>query len=325
MPKLKIFESGDYPQGNISKTDVKTIFSKSYDNVNAIFAHSSKWKGGNKNPIRLGKFDNFELVESNNEVEVFANLELNEKGSQYRDDGIIKGISVEIDRNKLELGDIAILPIGVDPAVDGANISCEFEKVNENIYRFTTNLEFETLENMIANIDTMTIDEKMQLITKIKSTVPEEQKQAMKNLIYEYEKGDDEMSGTNEPVAKTSYSKEEFEQKLKEQKKAILEEVETQKEFEKVLGKAKEKVMPSLHPLLEYALKKASEEKSVILEFQNGDKVEKMSNFERFSKLVDTLQLPLHTESETERLEFGKEDTKELTAEERAAAYGWKK
>ena len=322
MPKVKIFQSGEYPQGNITKDDVKSIFSKDYKDTNAIFAHNSKWKGENKDPVQLGKFNDFEIVENGTGVEVFANLELNEKGSQYRDDGIVKGISVEIDKSKLELGDIAILPIGVDPAVEGANIPCEFEKVNENIYRFTTNLEFESVEDLLNGIESMSIEDKMKLISKVKSTVTEEQRQQVRNLIYEYEnnKGDGK-SMENKDV----YSKEEFEKQLKEQKDQIMKEVEAQKEFEKALEIGKSKIMPSLHPLIEYALKKASEEKETILEFQNGDKVEKMSNFERFNKIIENFKTPLHTKSELDGLEFGEESEKELTPEERAKLYGWNK
>ena len=74
--KIKVFKSGKYPQGEYDKEKVKNIFSKAKE-TDAIFLHTSLWAKDEK-PLNLGKFNNYEFKESNGEVEVFADLELNE-------------------------------------------------------------------------------------------------------------------------------------------------------------------------------------------------------------------------------------------------------
>ena len=91
--RVKVFSSGNYPQGDYPPERVKKIFGNATKS-NAIFIHTSKWKGNS--PPKVGEFSGFELVNNGNKVDVFANIELNEKGKVYHSDNIFKGISVEI-------------------------------------------------------------------------------------------------------------------------------------------------------------------------------------------------------------------------------------
>ena len=148
MKKIKVFESGNYPQGNFNKERVKSIFGNVKDKIVAIFSHTSKWKDANKEPLNIGNFFNFELKETDDKIEVLANVEFNELGEKYYQDGILKGVSVEI-TDKDILSKVAILPIGINPAVAGA----EFEEM--------TILEFEEVEELTREevIKTLTLEE----------------------------------------------------------------------------------------------------------------------------------------------------------------------
>ncbi|WP_064610398.1 hypothetical protein [Streptobacillus moniliformis] len=140
MPMIKVFESGNYSQGEFGIDRVKKIFSKTKDNIKAIFSHTSKWNG--KKPLELGEFKEFKVKEENGKAVVYGNVDFNEKGNEYYQDDILKGVSVEIDSNKNELKKIAVLPIGINPAVKGA----EFEKmdVNEVILEFEEEIKDNT-------------------------------------------------------------------------------------------------------------------------------------------------------------------------------------
>lgn len=129
--RIKIFKTGKYPQGEFSKERVKKIFSNVKDKVLGVFMHSSKTNG---KEIQLADFSKIELEEKESEVEVFAEIELNDAGKLMYEKGMFSGVSVEIPDDTLSK--IALLPIGIKPAVQGA----EFEK--ENIFYF----EFEDLK-----------------------------------------------------------------------------------------------------------------------------------------------------------------------------------
>ena len=131
--KIKVFKSGKYPQGEYDKEKVKNIFSKAKD-TEAIFLHTSLW-AKDETPLNLGKFSNYEFKESGNEVEVFADLELNETGKKFYHGKVLNGVSVELPND--ELTKIAILPNKVNPAVEGAEfqespIFMEFQEIKED-------------------------------------------------------------------------------------------------------------------------------------------------------------------------------------------------
>ena len=131
--KIKVFESGKYPQGEYDKERVKSIFSKAKE-TEAIFLHTSLWAKDEK-PLNLGKFNNYEFKESGNDVEVYADLDLNETGKKFYQGNVLNGVSVELPND--ELTKIAILPNKVNPAVDGAEfqespIFMEFQEIKED-------------------------------------------------------------------------------------------------------------------------------------------------------------------------------------------------
>lgn len=145
--KVKVFESGDYPQGKFSIERVKNIFSDVKDSIKGVFAHTSKWSEINKEPLEIASFKDFDIVEANNKATVYANIDFNEKGQSYYNDGSIKGISVEIDAND-KLNKIAVLPIGVTPAIKGA----EFQEDNAAIFEFEELIEEMTREEVLKSL-----------------------------------------------------------------------------------------------------------------------------------------------------------------------------
>ena len=118
--RIKIFETGMYPQGIYNRERVKKIFGNVKDNVKGIFSHSSKWTE-DKEAVELGNFNNIEIQDKGYKTEVYADVNFNEKGKGYYEDGILKGVSVEIPDDKLTK--VAILPLGVKPAITGAEFS----------------------------------------------------------------------------------------------------------------------------------------------------------------------------------------------------------
>jgi hypothetical protein len=127
--KIKIFESGKYPQGEFSTSRIKKIFGGIKKNVEAIYIHTSKWEKEGKAPVNVGEFGDFEVVEKNGDAVVYSEIEFNDKGKNYYNDGIFKGVSVEIPKDVLTK--IALLPVGVNPQIKGA----EFESI-ENYIEF---------------------------------------------------------------------------------------------------------------------------------------------------------------------------------------------
>jgi len=128
---VKVFESGKYPQGTFDINRVKKIFGDAKETL-LQFAHTSKIKEANKEAVLLGKMENFSISDDG---VVKADIEFNEKGTVYKKDGIINGLSVEIANNVLT--GIAALPIGVKPAVAGA------EFAEEDTFEVFEELEFE--------------------------------------------------------------------------------------------------------------------------------------------------------------------------------------
>jgi hypothetical protein len=117
IKKHKIFETGNYPQGDFPMGAVSEIFANTSEGVTGHFAHSSKYEG-DEAKLDLGTFSNFELDEAGI---ITADIDLNDKGTQYFEDGILSGVSVEIAGG--EISSVALLPKGVAPAIAGA----EFE------------------------------------------------------------------------------------------------------------------------------------------------------------------------------------------------------
>ena len=74
--RIKIFETGMYPQGIFNKERVKNIFGNIKDNVQGIFSHTSQWTE-DKEAVELGDFSNIEIVDKGHKSEVFGNIKTN--------------------------------------------------------------------------------------------------------------------------------------------------------------------------------------------------------------------------------------------------------
>ena len=133
--KIKVFENGQYPQGNFTAENVKKIFGNVTKPIKAIFSHTSKWN--DKEPVEVGTFNSFEVKEENGKVIAYGNVDFNENGTKYHKDGILKGVSVEVDKQKDELLRVAVLPVGINPQISGAEFQEEdmlvtsFEEITE--------------------------------------------------------------------------------------------------------------------------------------------------------------------------------------------------
>lgn len=179
--RIKVFESGTYLQGDFPKDRVKTIFTNIKDKVEGIFVHSSKWKNENKKPLNIGEFNNFEIKENGDKVEVFADINFNDKGIKYYEDGTLKGVSVEISNNILDK--IAVLPIGTNPAIKGAEFEqedtaflLEFKESEEDMTReeVIASLTKEELEQVKLNGYDISITEHVEPVIKTENEIREE-------------------------------------------------------------------------------------------------------------------------------------------------------
>lgn len=179
--KVKVFESGNYPQGEFNAEKVKNIFSKVVEPIKAIFSHTSKYKQGEA-PIEIGSFKDFTIEEKGEKAVVYGNIDFNEKGNNYYKDNILKGVSVEIDKDTDTLTKVAILPIGINPAVQGAEFQemiVEFEEVIEDSKDEPTPEEPKeiTIDEVIEKFgDEYNITKKEEVVVKTEEEIREEVK-----------------------------------------------------------------------------------------------------------------------------------------------------
>lgn len=143
--KIKIFEAGTWNGQEFSNEEVERIFG-GVESSDAVYMHTSNWQGEGKDPLKLGSFKGFEVLEEEGVKKVFALPEYNDKGIGYKEDGIFKGVSVELNDDNTELLRTALLPLSSNPAVEGAGYSTilEFEA-----------REFEEDEDKISTIKTL--------------------------------------------------------------------------------------------------------------------------------------------------------------------------
>lgn len=179
--KVKVFESGNYPQGEFNAEKVKNIFSKVVEPIKAIFSHTSKYKQGEA-PIEIGSFKDFTIEEKGEKAIVYGNIDFNEKGNNYYKDNILKGVSVEIDKDTDTLTKVAILPIGINPAVQGAEFQemiVEFKEVIEDSKNEPTPEEPKeiTIDEVIENFgNEYNITKKEKVVVKTEEEIREEVK-----------------------------------------------------------------------------------------------------------------------------------------------------
>lgn len=290
--RVKVFESGNYPQGEFSEERTKRVFENAGE-VPGIYIHSSKWENKGKNPLELGKFKNFSFEKTGENLAVYADVELNDKGQLYHDDGVFNGISVEIDTTKDSLGSIALLPLGVDPAVATAEFQAEEKKV---VYTGQYK-EFEvkggekvkvTKEEIKKALTEFSLGDRAEIINALVATVSDEERKGMRKLM-EWEKIQ---------AIQSIPEKELTEEELRKQ---IKEEMEFEAKEKELIELSKKKVVPVLQPVVEFAIKKAGEERTKVVEFSE---TEKISYFEKFKAEFEKMPDGANFESIVENMEF---------------------
>lgn len=294
--RVKVFESGNYPQGEFSETRTRKAFETAGE-IPAIYIHSSKWEDKGKSPLELGKFDNFSFEKTGENLTVFADIELNKKGETYHADGIFNGISVEIDQTNDSLSKIALLPLGVEPAVATAEFQAEEKKV---VYMGKYE-EFEvkggeevavTKDDIKKALTEFSLGDRAEIINALVATVSDEERKGMRKLM-EWEKV--------EAIQNTP----EKELTAEELRKQIKEEMEFEAKEKALIELSKKKVIPVLQPVVEFAIKKAGEERTKVIEFSE---TEKISYFEKLKKEFEAMPDGANFKSEMEKMEFGKEN-----------------
>lgn len=248
--KIKVFESGNYPQGEFNSERVKKIFGSITEPVQAIYAHTSKWDG--EEPVEIGNFSDFEIKEDGEKTHVYAKANLNEKGLGYYKDKILKGISVEIDKAKDTLLKVAGLPIGVKQAVTGAefeNITVEFEEI-----------EVETVEDQPK--EELTLDKFKEIFGDEYEIVPKKKEEEKKE-----------------------FSKDEVEEIKKQVRAEFEKDLQAEKSKNEFLEKYKDKLTPKIKEFMTEELITKIFRNEETLEF--GDK--SISIVEFMTKLVEEL------------------------------------
>lgn len=287
--RIKVFESGNYPQGDFNLDRVKKVFSSIENPVGGIFSHTSKWLNEKKSPVNVGEFSNFEIKGN----EVFADVEFNDKGSNYYNDGILKGVSVEIDKNTDKLLKIAVLPVGINPGVPTAEfqeeetgIIIEFEEVEQVGYKEIlaalaaldlTQLsatELETLSDAAYRLN----DDKYRI-----NKLTENGYTVVKTAEFSKEQLDEIAKGMNLQVV-------EFEEEVvlspAEMRKQIKSEIEFENKVAEKIEGMKKVIPPALQHVVEFAIKKAAESREEIVEFSETEKV---SEFEKITGDIEKM------------------------------------
>lgn len=270
--RVKVFESGSFPQGEFSEERTKRVFENAGE-VPGIYIHSSKWQNKGKNPLELGKFNNFSFEKTGENLAVYADVELNEKGQLYHEDGVFNGISVEIDATKDSLGSIALLPLGVEPAVATAEFQAEEKKV---VYTGKYK-EFEvkggekvtvTKEEIKKALTEFSLGDRAEIINDLVATVSDEERKGMRKLMewakIEAIQSTPEKELTIEEIREQVKNEMEFEAK----KKALIE-------------LSKKKVIPVLQPAIEFAIERQQQKEQQSLNFQKQKKYHNLKNLKK--------------------------------------------
>lgn len=310
--KLFVFKAGKFPvQGEYTVEKVKEIFGNVKENIKGIFAHTSHWNKIGETPLELGEFSNFEVDE---EGKVYADIEFNEKGLQFKADNVIKSISVEIDTVSNKLKKIALLPLGVKPQIAGT----EFEEQEMDLIEFELiedDEEFEggkvmTYEELKVAVEGATLEDRLKLIKDIGLSIPEEQKKAFSAIRWEFEEKTPEavkefakLSGVNIEIKEAVKPKTEAEIRaeiIKEfEEKEALSKMKAEKEL--FLANNKDKIIPALKPIVEFAFEEAQKQENVIVEFSEDEKISMKAKIE---KVISEFQAVIPGEVTSEIKEF---------------------
>ena len=283
--KIKVFQVGKYPQGEFSKEKIQQIFGNVKGKIESIFSHTSKWVSEGSDPVVVGEFNNFEI----NGDTVYGEIEFNDKGSKYYNDGILKGVSVEI--NNGVLSKIAVLPIGINPAIPGA--------------------EFEETESAMLNFEVITQLTAMEIVEQIKNldvtAITDTEKVALLDAIW--------LLSDNKYIANTlesegyTVTKVEMQQLTQEEMRALVrKEVEFETRRDCLKEAIKTKFRLPQHEIVEFAIEEAFKNRDTILEFSEN---EKTSMFERLEKTIEVLPKDSLFIEHHKEIEFSKENETE--------------
>lgn len=283
--KIKVFKAGKYPQGEFSEERVKKIFGNVKNKIETIFSHTSKWKTG-ETPVAVGEFSNFEIIGN----EVFGEIEFNENGSKYYRDGILKGVSVEINNDTLTR--VAVLPIGINPAVSGS----EFEEDNSII------IEFEDAQQSV------TVADILDAINKLNAA---ELTDTELDLLYGaiWNMSDRKYWADKLQADGYTVTKVEMQQLTQEEMRALVRrEVEFETRRDCLKEAIKTKFRLPQHEIVEFAIEEAFKNRDTILEFSEN---EKTSMFERIEKTIEALPKDSLFIEHHKEIEFSKENETE--------------
>ena len=287
--RIKVFEAGSYPQGDFSLDRVKEVFSSIENPVGGIFSHTSKWLNEKKSPVNVGEFSNFEIKGG----DVYADIEFNAKGTNYYNDGILKGVSVEIDKNTNKLLKIAVLPVGINPAVstaefqeDETGIVIEFEEVEQVGYKeiltalaaldvtALSQIELETLSDAAYKLN----DDKYRI-----SKLTENGYTVVKTAEFGKEQLEEIAKNLNLQVV-------EFEEQPvlspEEMRAQIKSELEFENKLETGITEMKKIIPPALQHVVEFALRESAKKREEIIEFSEEEKI---SEFEKITGEIKNL------------------------------------
>lgn len=314
--RLKIFQTGHYPQGEFSLERVKKIFSGITNPVQGIFSHSSKWITDGKNPVVIGEFSNFSIEGD----KVFADIEFNNKGNNYYTDGILKGVSAEIDFTKDKLTKIAVLPMGINPAITGA----EFQEI-EGITLEFEEVKIVSIAEIIAALATLNVAE-----------ISQSDLEALNNQAYKLQDDKWKINKLIEAgyIVQKEFSKEEIENIAKPLGFTLIEfqepvlksaeeyraearaEIEFEMKRDILIANSKTKFPPAIQEIVEFAIMKAAEEREIIIEFSE---TEKITRFDKIAAIVSETKKHHTQEIFYKDLEFEEQESVDYMAQAKEA------
>lgn len=314
--RIKIFESGNYPQGDYPKEKVKSIFEKVTDDIKGIFMHTSRLENSKHEEKQLATINDFYFDEKGDNVTVYANIEFNEDGAFMKDRGFLSGVSVELPDDKLTK--IAILPIGLKPAISGAEFEekkvffTQFEEINNN-----NNIEGGKKmgnEEIITALATLKLEEKMRLAKTLSDSLSTEDIKLLRktlNITSEWEDMTIDVKKRMFEKAKVEFAEQpkfKTEAEIREEIKAEFQEKDRlekeTKEFEKLVD---EKVIPAYRQEMKILGRYAIADKGTV-EFEEAGEKKSLRNFEKVKSLLEN-KTGLDISQNLEISEFERKET----------------
>jgi len=275
--RVKMFSKGDYgKKGTFDLESLKNIVKNTADTIKAQYSHTSHWEKLNKDkgekliPLAVGEFSNFGVENDS----IYGDVEFNDIGEAFLNGGIIDKLSVETNDNRDAFTAVAALPLGVKPAVLGAEFEYDMEFENEG---GTGDM---TLKEMLVKA---TVEEKKEILAELQAELETEAKTE--------DKTEDKTETKDETKAKDE-TKVKTEAEIRAEIKAEIAKEFELKATEKELKGKLDKVAPALREIFEFAIEKAceAEEATNTYEFEvEGKKVEK-TKAQEFNYVLDNLK-----------------------------------